>query len=504
MITERKQIRLADVCKPKKYLTKESAIFLPGKKDTIICNFDKVFPNMEKKNLNVFYILRPAFYNKADLICDNINIFMDYYDKDKEFITCYINLKVKTDLTIMTYTFTSFIADVINQLFSESMIQKIRNFVDDQYRIDLEASTDKDKYKDNPHQFTNKHGKILMCISTAIKFIIPIISHYYVVRKEMLDSMVMKKYLYHCFYALFPLFEEDTLVYNKIYATVDKAVSNSEYSDSGMWKRNKNKGITPSFEKTRITKMVIQDLIYKYTFDEIMINLNYAGIRRTLKHTIEGKDSHDYSDINTKRSDNKMSGLEQLEMNAAKIDERDIIISSHGSQNKVKRLASQYGLEITDEDLKFYKENLNMNSAQTNIVLQFFADDFRGLENMKFIKRKDFFKLVIIMKEELIKRGFKVVPSLITGSPSNKIKGRKMGSKKFNKVKFLPRYYNLMKQYRDVASSINEDIVMKYISSFINVPLVYVDHTDKDKLGEEIEVNENLVIDETIRLIEMF
>jgi len=495
----------ADVCKPDKYLTDETRLFRLGKKDTFICDFEKVFPNIEKRGLNIFYIPRPAFYKKGDLICNTLNIFINYYDPDRELITCYINMKAMIDLSNLTYTFKSFINDIVNKMFSESMVQKIKFFVEEQYRVDLEVSNEGDeKYKENPYQFTNKHGKILMAISTACKFIIPLISHYYSVRNDMVEDMVMKKYLYHCFYALFPIFEEDTNIYNKIYATVDRIIENSTYTDSGMWKRNKNKGVTPSSEKTRITKMVIQDLLYKYEFDKILINLNYVGIKRALNYTIGGKDSHDYSDINTKRTDSKMSGLEQLEMNAARIDERDIIISSVGSKNKIKKLIKQYGVEIKEEDIKFYEENLDMSVTQTNMVLQFFADDFKGLENMKFIKQKDFIKLVIIMKEELHRRGFRVVPNLITGKPSNKIKGRKIGSKKLAKIKSFPRYYNLMKQYKDVSSSINEDIVVKYISTFINNPLTYVDHQNKNLLGVDIEINENLIIDETIRLIEMF
>jgi hypothetical protein len=495
----------ADVCKPKKYLTENTRLFRLGKKDTFICDFEKVFPNIEKKGLNIFYVPRPAFYKKGDLICDTLDTFMKYYDPDRELINCYIHLKIYTDLGILAYTFKSFINDIVNKVFSETMIKKVKFFVEEQYRVDLEISTDKDeKYKENPYQFTNKHGKILMAISTAIKLIIPIISHYYSVRKDMVEDMVMKKFLYHCFYALFPIFEEDTNIYNKLYATVDKIIENSTHTDSGMWKRNKNKGITPSSEKTRITKMVIQDLLYKYEFDKILINLNYVGIRGALKFTIEGKDTHDYSDINTKRSDSKMSGLEQLEMNAARIDERDIIISSAGSKHKIKKLIKQYNIEIKDEDMAFYEENLEMSSTQTNMVLQFFADDFKGLENMKLITRQDFFRLIIILKEELYRRGFRVVPNLITGRPSNRIKGRKIGTKKLAKIKSFPRYYNLMKQYKDVTSSINEDIIIKYIGTFINNPLTYVDHQNKELLGEDIEINENMIIDETIRLIEMF
>lgn len=494
-----------DVQKPKRYLNEQSTIFRVGVRDTFICDFEKVFTSIEKKNINVFYIPRKAFYTKGDLICNTINIFMKYYDTDNEFITCYLNMKVLADLSNMTYTFTTFLSDLVNRLFSESMVKKIQEFVEEQYRVDLEASVDRDKYKDNPYQFTNKHGKILMAISTAIKLSIPIVCHYYAVRNDQLShDMMLKRFVYQCFYALFPLFEGDTQMYNKLYATVDKAVSNSEYSDSGMWKRSKNKGITPTVEKNRITKMIIQDLLYKYEFDGIIIHLNHASIRYTLGNTLGGKDTHDYSDINMKSSDSKMSGLEQLEMNAARIDERDILIASHGSRNKVKKLMEKYNVKDDRDVLKFYIDNCELSQIQFQIITQFFADDFRGTENMRFILRDDFYRLLIIMKHELRRRGFTLIPYLISGNQSNKIKGRKMNFKKLNKIKSIPRYYNLAKQYRDVSKTINDEFVTKYISVFINNPLTYVDHKEPELLGVDITVNENIVIDETIRLIEMF
>lgn len=494
----------ADVTRPEEYLTNDIRYFRRGKKDTLICDFDRIF-NIEKKNLNMFVIPRSAFYKKAGekgLICDTLNILMEYYDEDKELITSYLNIKTMIDLESMTYSFTSFLDDIVNILLSESMVEKINLFVDEQYRIDLETSEDKGKYQDNPQQFTNKHGKILMAISTGIKVIIPLVSHYYSARNDMVRGVPIKSYLYACFYALFPLFEKDTSMYNKIHATVDSAVTTSTHVDAGMWKRLKKKGKTPVIIKMSLTKMVILDLMYKYTFDEIMINLNYVGIRTALKFIVEGKDTLDYVDINTKRSDSRMSGLEQLEISAAKVDETDVIVFSKGSSNKVKKLASKYGVEIRDSDIEFYDENLEITAFQVNLILQFFADDFRGLENMKFIKRRDFFILVLIIKHELKKNGFQLMHQLVTGNVSKTVKGRKVGSKKITKIKNSPRYQRLMEQFADVRNTVGDNMVMRYVPLFVNTPLTYVDHEKPDLLGEEIYINDDLVIDEVIRLIE--
>lgn len=491
-----------DVHNAKKFLTAENTIFKPGKKNIILCDFDRVF-NIDKKNLNLFHVTRKAFYVRSQFLCDNINIFMEYFDPDKELITSYINLKVKVDLHNMTYTFTSFLDDIVNRLFTESMVAKIEAFVEDQYRIDLESSLEKDKYKDNPQQFMNKHGKILMAISTAIKMIIPIISHYYVVRPEMVKDITFKSYQHKCFYSLFPLFEQDTNIYNKLYATVNRLVDNSMHSDKGMWDRNYNKGITPTLVKTRITKMIIQDLIYKYVFSEMMIMLNHTSIKMQLKNILEGKDTHDYIEVTNKRVDNKKSGLEQLEMSAAQIDERDIIISSRGSENKIRKLMDKYDIKISKKDLDFYKNNLELNQFQTSAVLNFFSEEFKGSHNLKFLKKKNFYRLLIIMKTILLRKGFVILPYLISGNTSKLIKGRKISSKKLAKIKNTPRYQKLIAQYSDIGAEAMEQQILQTISLFVNIPMTFVDHTLQDQIGEEIPINIELLSDEIVRMFEM-
>lgn len=496
----------ADINQAKNYLNPRTTLFRKGKKDIIVCDFDRIF-NIDRKNLNVFYIPRTAFWNQGGLICETINFFMEYYDPDKEFINAYVAMKTLTDLSNMEYSYPSFVDDLVNILFTENMVRKIETLVEEQYRVNLESSSDKEQYKENPQQFTNYHGKILMAISTAMKLCIPIVAHYYVMRMMKGQSgkgISLPNYMYQCFYALFPLFQKETDMYAKIFATVDGQINRSVHHDAGMWKRNKNKGVTPDSERTRITKMVITDLMYKYTFNAKMISLNSAGIKYTLKHLTEGKDKYDYADINTKRTNNeKMSGLEQLEMNAAKVDERDILIASQGSHSRVKRLIVKYKVKIKDDDLDFYKEHAQISQFQSNLVLQFFADDFRGTENMKFIKRKDFYRLLIIMKETLYRRGFTILPELLSGNISKKVGGRRVGNKRMNKIKQLPRYIRLLEEYEDVKDVVTDNLILKQISTFINTPMTYVDHKHPDRLGEEIRISEDIVTDECIRLIEM-
>lgn len=479
-------------------------IFHAGSKGIIVCDFDRVF-GINRPNLNVFHIIKSSFYSKANLICDTINFLMMYYDEDKELLTSYLNMKALIDLNNLSYSYNSFRNDLVNTLFTDSMVKKIKLMVDEQYRVDLEVSKDTDRYKDNPQQFTNRHGKILMAISTALKVAIPIVSHYYVARGDMVRDKSLKEYLYNCFYSLFPLFEDGTNMYAKIYATAEKQVSSSVHQDGRMWERNENKGTTPILLTTVLTKMVIQDLMFKYVFTNKAINLNLAGIKKMIRNEITtGKDTRDYVDTSSKKSNGeKMSGLEQLEMNAAKLDEQHILIATQGSSNKIKRLSVKYDVEIKPKQLDFYKDNLVLSITQKDLILQFFAEDFGGTENQQYIKRKDFFRLLIIVKKILQRRGFMVLPDLLSGNPSTTIRSRKIGAKSLNKMKAAPLYSVVTSQYADASSLITDKLVLGPIATLINSPMTYVNHKKPELLGQDIEISEELVKDECLRFMAM-
>jgi hypothetical protein len=325
-------------------------------------------------------------------------------------------------------------------------------------------------------------------------------------RADMVRDKSLKEYLYNCFYSLFPLFEDGTNMYAKLYATAEKQVSSSVHQDGRMWERNEHKGTTPILLTTVLTKMVIQDLMFKYVFTQKMINLNLAGIKKMIGNEITtGKDVRDYVDTSGKKSNGeKMSGLEQLEMNAAKVDEQHILIASQGSSNKIKRLAVKYNVEIKSKHVDFYEEHLgDLSPTQKDLILQFFAEDFDGTENQKYIKKRGFFRLVIIMKKILEREGFVLLPSILSGGPSTTIRSRKIGAKTLNKIKLSPRYLRLMEQYSDAASLVTEKLILVPLATLINSPMSHVDHKKPELLGQDIEISEKLVEDEFIRFTEM-
>ena len=77
-----------------------------------------------------------------------------------------------------------FIKLLYTMVITDSIYEKVKKMVDDNYRIDLtQTNTENIKYSESL-EFTNRHAKLLLLISIVIKILIPVILHYVAMYKD--------------------------------------------------------------------------------------------------------------------------------------------------------------------------------------------------------------------------------------------------------------------------------------------------------------------------------
>ena len=146
--------------------------------------FDKIFGRDIIHEYNFFDIsLKEAYYKQLDVISLYINYFLKFYDEDKELIMAYMKLKYMIDAKHITeLKRNSMIKAIQKILFSDSICEKIKRMSMDNYRVDLTTEVKTKKTSNKSYapvmQFNEHHAEILMRISVAIKFAIPVILHY--------------------------------------------------------------------------------------------------------------------------------------------------------------------------------------------------------------------------------------------------------------------------------------------------------------------------------------
>lgn len=260
----------------------------PGPKTTIvdrdgkifIVNFDKVFGIEKLKKYKRFVINKTSYENQLDIITRYTNFFMHFYDKDQELVTAYLRLQMAMDPEVSHNMYGAddmhaFIDFLYQTMFTPTMVQKIKQMVEDNYLDDIENNSDEKKkyYKANEKkhleslEFTNQHIKILLAISFGMKILCPVMFHFCASNGIKIDKTNLVIYTFY--EPLFDLFNENCNMYNKLYVYVKTKVLESNANNSTIFEQREIFGVDLYSVITQFTKVVlISENCAKYKFNE--------------------------------------------------------------------------------------------------------------------------------------------------------------------------------------------------------------------------------------------
>lgn len=164
----------------------ENIILQDGK--LFVCRFDRVFGYEENlRPYNRFLIGKESYINQLETITSYTNFFVNNYDPEHELVMGYLKSKFALDKERLfdATNMQSYIDFLHEVLFTDTIIQKIIDMVEENYLDDIESPGDgKKKYVKNEKkhleslEFTNQHIKILLEISFSMKIMSPCIFHY--------------------------------------------------------------------------------------------------------------------------------------------------------------------------------------------------------------------------------------------------------------------------------------------------------------------------------------
>lgn len=489
---------------------KVDIIFEMISKNNLMVHFDKVF-KWDKKSkvierINLFILKKKRIYadmspknETGSLICKYTNYFIKNYDHDNELITAYLKIKFFIDRK-GSYLENDFVNDLYNILLTDTVVSKIEHLVEDCYITEL----DEDEGYKSSIQFTNRHAKMLMCVSMATKFFAPLINHYAYVRGvKNVSDLILK-----CFDGLFVLFQEDVDLYNKLYETANIRILKTKQSDKGFWNQAIILGHNPDTYVIFLVKKLVMDAIPKYIFSENCISFNHVFLKNTIDNQFRIKYKYELNPLVYSKIDSDgLSGFDKFEMTMSKKDESILIIGDVNVKQTMAHLLERFDVKYEDKDIAFYKEHLNPTKFQRNLIFQFFAKYFGSCKNLYNIKVSDYYKLVIILKVILDSYDFKYLQYLLTSNVNNDHNSKKLiNRKQILKIYSSPRYKELVSDKYSASIGVleNGDIIIKDISILLSGEYTLVDHRYPEYLDKKIIIKDkDVVCDEYLRFIQM-
>ena len=255
---------------------KKNEIMVEQDGKIFVCHFDKIFDKPNLKPLCNFIINKSSYINQLPIITRYINFFMNCYDDENDLATAYLKIKYAIDKEkkFNAENKDALIDLIYEILFTPRMCEKITKMVEENYLDDIEKGDEDGKYKKGNKdyleslEFTNEHIKILLRISFGIKIMSPILFHYLTINN--INKLDKDSDLIYQFYkGLFPLFQGDCDMFNKLFVYCKTKVLDSAAHNSRIFEQREIFGVDIfSVINKFVRKVIISENMVKYLFNE--------------------------------------------------------------------------------------------------------------------------------------------------------------------------------------------------------------------------------------------
>lgn len=223
---------------------------------TMIIKFDKELSHMDNENisaLNEWKVTKLSYSSYLPQMCEELNFFETMYDQEGELITALFRIKYLIDVDNVSYTMKNFNAfkDLCYKtIFTDSLKEKIRRMIDENYIDDIEEENIRNmkspdmmsimQRKKKSLEFKNEHVKAILEIAYGVKILSFIINHFCVMR-----SINIQKNLdifYDFYIDMFNVFPHEFNIYNKIYSYVESKCNSSYNFNKSIFEQQEIEG----------------------------------------------------------------------------------------------------------------------------------------------------------------------------------------------------------------------------------------------------------------------
>lgn len=496
--------------------------------------FEKIFESEDLKKFDKFVISKTSYENQLDLITRYINFFIHFYDTDQELPMAYLKLKFAMDRDNLygKDDKDAFIDYIYQIMFTPTMVQKIKQLVEDNYLDDIENSSDEKKkyYKANEKkhleslEFTNQHIKILLAISFGIKIMCPVVFHF--CAKNQIEIKKTNLVIYSFYEHLFDLFNDGCNMFNKLYVYVKTKVLESNANNSVIFEQREIFGVDLYVVVSQFTKVVlISENMCKFKFNENWdpkqkkYKENVIGFIKTIikfqiNYFLKDQYEKNLTEVTVMKNSEGLSGVDKMAMNLDKYDEGAVIMSDLNIETTIKRILDMHDFVITNEEVEYYMDNLALSPIQTEYVYSFYAKYFGSFQDLELLTRRQYIILMLIMKKILLLdlgydasgRGIKEasIPYILTGNLEDRVVNRAIRNSKFKSILAESyKYQRLVNDEYEYLQQIEgkEDIINARLSTLVNTKFTYVTYEEPELRGTVIEYDDYQIADEYLDLL---
>lgn len=192
-----------------------------------------------------------------------------------------------------------------------------------------------------------------------------------------------------------------------------------------------------------------------------------------------------------------------------KVNEEHVFTCTMDMAQLVERLYKKYENEITPEEIEYYRRNLKPNRLQQLMIEIYFFNYTSSSQEFALLRNYDWYKLLLIMRRDIMKRMNITKDTLLdstlclilTANIEETPVGEKMYIKDTKYLKDDPEYNTLVNKYYSTIVDMNEDIIKKFLITFVNSKYRFVLYEEKDLYDQEITINKRELMSELLNFL---
>ena len=471
--------------------------------DNVIARFDKIL-EFRKDQFCVYKIISKHYVTKLPDILKHINYFMKFYDTENEYVVAMLSLKYMVDTIVNDMAPKAFTDYILKRVTTPRFIDKIKCMVDDLYECNIDSEMS-ENYRTTP-KITNAQAKVIVALSFVTRLILPIcvhytnISHYFTTRKAYIP-LFDKIYM-----SILTMLEKSygTPVFQSLCKFIEYRIDKNTMRDIGNWEKKRQLHSTnvELYKNTLIHEVILVKCIYKIDysrsivsyFDGVVMN-NYSQYK---KENFKSKPIEIAAEEYDKDDDDFLSHAEAIEMSIYKNDETNAFISEYNLADVYEKLHSRFNIPISDDELRFYYENIKINAVSQQLLHAFYSHFFNDTVAIELITKEQAIWLLVTLKKFLTLKGMNILPQICTATVRGKFKENTIKNRRFNeKLETSSVFINSVKEkfkYVEEAMNGRDSIIKKRLSTIINSSFTLVDF-NPDINGTVIEeIDEDMLI----------
>ena len=191
-------------------------------------------------------------------------------------------------------------------------------------------------------------------------------------------------------------------------------------------------------------------------------------------------------EMSASSSDDGNSKSDRYRASKMKLNEEYVIVCDLDMRNLVSSLYKKYEKEIPMEEIEYYRRNLKPSRLQQQMIEIYFYNYTSSAQEFALLKNIDWFKLLLITAN-------------ITENPV----GEKVYLKDTKYLKDNSAYNMLVNRYYKTIVDINEDIIKKFLITFINSKYQFVLYEHPELYDKEISMNKQELVDQLLDFLIM-